>query len=114
MACTRNEWTGGFTADVVVGNNGAGAVNGFSFPGDQKVTSAWNGAVTQSGNTVKATNLSYNSTIAPGGPVDGPPGPVRRVGDAGHKSARARSRPGTGVQPAVQAVPLRVKPEGGL
>jgi cellulase/cellobiase CelA1 len=43
---------------------------GFSFPGDQKVTGAWNAAVTQSGNTVKATDLSYNSTITPAGTVD--------------------------------------------
>ncbi|WUH89624.1 cellulose-binding domain-containing protein [Streptomyces sp. NBC_00433] len=74
VAYTRNEWTGGFTADVVVGNTGTTPVNGwalgFSFPGDQKITSAWNAAVTQSGNTVKATNLSYNSAIAPAGTVD--------------------------------------------
>ncbi|WUH92775.1 endo-1,4-beta-xylanase [Streptomyces sp. NBC_00433] len=71
---TKNEWQGGFTADVVVGNTGTTPVNGwtlgFSFPGDQKITNAWSATVTQSGTTVKATNVSYNSTIAPGGTID--------------------------------------------
>jgi non-reducing end alpha-L-arabinofuranosidase len=39
----------------------------FGFPGDQKITNAWNAAVTQNGTSVTATNLSYNATIAPGG-----------------------------------------------
>ncbi|WP_308190712.1 cellulose binding domain-containing protein, partial [Streptomyces sp. HPF1205] len=71
---TKNEWTGGFTADVVVGNTGSTPVNGwtlgFSFPGDQKVTNAWNATVTQSGNSVTATNVSYDASIAPGATVD--------------------------------------------
>ncbi|WP_175609304.1 cellulose binding domain-containing protein, partial [Streptacidiphilus griseoplanus] len=66
-----SEWSGGFTADVTVGNTGTSAVNGwsvkFSFPGDQTVTNAWNAAVTQSGRAVTATNADYNATIAPGG-----------------------------------------------
>jgi hypothetical protein len=40
---------------------------GWSFPGDQKITSAWNATVTQSGSAVSATNLSYNAVIAAGG-----------------------------------------------
>lgn len=39
----------------------------FAFPGDQKVTNAWNAAVAQSGQSVTATSLTYNATIAPGG-----------------------------------------------
>jgi cellulase/cellobiase CelA1 len=38
----------------------------FTFPGDQRITSAWNGTVTQSGQTVTATNASYNAAITPG------------------------------------------------
>jgi hypothetical protein len=66
-----NNWTGGFTANVTIANNGATPINGwtltFTFLGDQKITSAWNAAVTQSGTSVTAANLSYNATISPGG-----------------------------------------------
>src|SRR5216683_2843646 len=67
----QSEWAGGFTANVTVANSGSATVNGwtlaFSFPGDQKVTSAWNATVTQTGQNVTAKNLSYNSVISPGG-----------------------------------------------
>lgn len=70
---TKNEWPGGLTAGVTVTNTGTSAVNGwtlgFAFPGDTKVTSAWNATVTQSGTTVTAKNVSYNGTIAPGAGV---------------------------------------------
>lgn len=73
VSYVKNEWTGGFTANVTVTNTGTATVNGwtvkFSFPGDQQVTNAWNATVTQSGTAVTATNVSYNSTIAPGGNV---------------------------------------------
>lgn len=66
-----SEWAGGFTANVTITNNGTTAINGWTliwtFPGDQQITSAWNGTVTQSGAAVTATNLSYNATIPPGG-----------------------------------------------
>ncbi|MFL6117306.1 MAG: cellulose binding domain-containing protein [Catenulispora sp.] len=63
-------WPGGFTADVTITNNGTAPINGwslgFTFPDDQKITRAWNAAVTQTGADVTASNLSYNATIAPG------------------------------------------------
>ncbi len=66
-----SEWPGGFTANVTISNGGTSAINGwtlkFTFPGDQKVTNAWNATVVQSGTAVTATNASYNGTIAPGG-----------------------------------------------
>jgi len=65
-----NNWTGGFTANVTIANNGSSAINGwtltFTFPGDQKITSWWNAAVTQNGASVTAKNVSYNATISPG------------------------------------------------
>ena len=70
---TPNNWQGGFTANITIANNGATTINGwtltFTFPGDQQVTpsSPWNASVTQSGESITATNLSYNATIAPGG-----------------------------------------------
>jgi endo-1,4-beta-xylanase len=66
-----SEWQGGFVANVTINNTGTTTINGwtvtFTFPGDQKETSAWNAAVTQSGANVSAVNLSYDATIAPGG-----------------------------------------------
>jgi cellulase/cellobiase CelA1 len=73
VSYAKNEWGGGFTANLTVTNTGTSAVNGWtltwSFPGDQKVTNAWNAVVSQSGSAVSATNMSYNATIAPGGNV---------------------------------------------
>jgi len=68
-----NEWAGGFVANLTVNNTGTAAINGwtvtYAFPGDQKITNAWNATVTQNGTAVSATNLSYDATIAPGGSV---------------------------------------------
>jgi cellulase/cellobiase CelA1 len=70
---SKSEWQGGMVANVTVTNTGNTTVNGwtlaFSFPGDTKVGSAWNATVTQNGTAVRATNASYNATIAPGGNV---------------------------------------------
>ena len=67
------QWGGGFTANVTITNNGTSAINGWtvtwSFPGDQKVTNAWNATVSQSGAGVSATNMNYNASIPPGGNV---------------------------------------------
>ncbi len=58
-------------AGVTIANTGTSAINGwtlrFTFPGDQKITSAWNGTETQSGENVTTTNASYNARVAPGG-----------------------------------------------
>jgi Cellulose binding domain len=54
---------------------GAGlATNSFSVsingsnpsPSPSTINSLWNGSYTQSGNTVKVTNASYNGSLAPG------------------------------------------------
>ncbi|HJP76433.1 MAG TPA: glycoside hydrolase family 48 protein [Pseudonocardiaceae bacterium] len=68
---TPNQWQGGFTANVTIGNTGSSAINGwkltFTFPGDQKITSAWSGVEGQSGENVTITNESYNATIPASG-----------------------------------------------
>ncbi|GAA2070812.1 GH12 family glycosyl hydrolase domain-containing protein [Actinomadura alba] len=67
----KNEWSGGFTANVTIANTGTAAVNGwtltFSFAGDQRVTNAWNAGVTQSGAAVTARNVAHNASIPAGG-----------------------------------------------
>jgi endo-1,4-beta-xylanase len=71
---TRNsQWPGGFTAQVVIANTGTTTINGwsltFTFPGDQKVTSNFNGSFSQAGENVTLTNASYNGTIAAGASI---------------------------------------------
>jgi endoglucanase len=67
----QSEWAGGFVAQVTVTNLSSTSISGwtlkFSFPGDQRITSAWSATVTQSGTAVTATNLSWNGALAPGG-----------------------------------------------
>ena len=68
---TQSQWTGGFVASVTISNKGTSAINGwklgFTFPGDQKITTAWNGVASQSGESVSITNASYNGTIPAAG-----------------------------------------------
>jgi acetylxylan esterase len=68
-----SEWAGGFVAGVTISDTGTAAVNGwnlaFTFPGDQKVTSAWNATLTQNGTSVTAASASYDGAISPGGSV---------------------------------------------
>jgi endo-1,4-beta-xylanase len=71
---TKNsEWPGGFTAQAVIANTGTTAINGWSltytFPGDQKITSNFNGGFSQTGKNATLTNASYNGTIAPGASI---------------------------------------------
>jgi cellulose 1,4-beta-cellobiosidase len=66
-----NSWSTGFTADVTITNAGSTAINGWNlqwtFPGNQQITSAWNGVSTQNGQSASVANASYNATIAPNG-----------------------------------------------
>jgi cellulase/cellobiase CelA1 len=68
-----SEWTGGFVANITIGNTGSAPVNGwqlaFTFRGDQRITSEWNATVSQNGSSVTAANASYDGTISPGGSV---------------------------------------------
>ena len=71
---TKNsEWPGGFTAQVVISNTGTTSINGwsltFTFPGDQKITSNFNGGFSQAGENATLTNAGYNGTIAPGASI---------------------------------------------
>ena len=67
---TASSWTGGYTANVVIKNTGTSALStwtvGWTYPGDQKVTSDYNGSYTQNGEAVTLTPASYNGSIAAG------------------------------------------------
>ena len=68
-----NSWTGGFQGQVVVKNTGSGTLNGWklgwTYPGNQAISSLWNGTYSRSGETVTVNNASYNASIASGGTV---------------------------------------------
>jgi hypothetical protein len=71
VSYVKQEWAGGFTANLTITNSGTAAINGwtltFAFPGDQKVTNAWSATVSQNAQQVTAINAGYNATISPGG-----------------------------------------------
>ncbi len=66
----ENSWGNGFTATVAVKNTGASAISGWilgwAFTGDQRISSAWNATVSQSGSTVTARDAGWNGTLAAG------------------------------------------------
>ncbi len=65
-------WDGGFQADIALTNNG-GPVDGWvlkwQFTAGQGMTAAFNAYYYQSGSTVFASNMPYNSTIGAGATI---------------------------------------------
>jgi Cellulose binding domain len=70
VAYTPTSWPGGFTVNVTIKNEGTTRINGwtltFKFPGDERISNAWNTLVTQTGARVSATNANYDATIPRG------------------------------------------------
>ncbi|WP_229858833.1 cellulose binding domain-containing protein, partial [Streptomyces anandii] len=68
-----NDWGSGFTADLTLTNRGTDPIDGwtltYGYSGNQRLTNGWNGAWSQSGQTVTVKNASYNGTIASGAAV---------------------------------------------
>jgi endoglucanase len=66
----RDQWQTGFVTDVTIVNSGA-ALNGWqltwSFPGNQRITNLWNGALSQIGQSVMVNNASFNGNLPTGG-----------------------------------------------
>ncbi len=62
-----NQWPGGFTGNITISNASSTAIQGwtlaFAFPGNQQITSGWNGVFVQQGKQVSVQNASYNATI---------------------------------------------------
>ncbi len=70
VAYQVNQWTGGFTANVTLTNTGSPVTSWtltWTFTGGQQITSGWNAQITQTGQSVKAVNETYNGSIATGG-----------------------------------------------
>jgi hypothetical protein len=66
-----NVWSGGYSANVTVKNNGSAPIDGwklaFTLPSGQRITNAWNATVTPSSGAVTASPLAHNARIAAGG-----------------------------------------------
>jgi rhamnogalacturonan endolyase len=67
----QNDWGTGATINFTITNNGAAAINNWkltwTFPGNQHITSLWNGIYTQNGTAVTVANQVYNGTVAANG-----------------------------------------------
>lgn len=66
-----NDWGSGFTANVTIGSTIAvnGWTLGWAFPGNQLITTGWNGTFTQTGSAASVKNASFNGAIVAGGSV---------------------------------------------
>ncbi|WP_456789245.1 cellulase family glycosylhydrolase [Cellulomonas sp. P5_C5] len=67
---TANSWSTGFTGSVKITNTGtaplAGWMLAFTYANGQKVTQGWSATWSQTGSSVTATGVAWNSTLAPG------------------------------------------------
>ncbi|HEX6472053.1 MAG TPA: cellulose-binding domain-containing protein [Streptosporangiaceae bacterium] len=64
-----NQWATGFTAQVTITNNAApvtGWTLTWTFPGDQRITSAWNAQVAQNAAAVTARDAGFNGALGTG------------------------------------------------
>ncbi|RME63821.1 MAG: chitin-binding protein, partial [Caldilineae bacterium] len=66
-----NAWNSGFESAVTITNRGSRQISGWSltwtFPGNQQITSLWDGVHSQSGSAVTVTNASWNPNIGANG-----------------------------------------------
>jgi len=74
-----NQWNTGFGANISIQNTSPSAWTSwsltFTFPASgQSVTQLWNGTVSQSGQNVTVTNVSYNGSVAANASVNPAPG----------------------------------------
>ena len=73
VAYVVSAWNTGLTTAITITNTGGTAVNGwrlaFMLPAGQTITNGWNATYSPSSGAVVATNVPYNTTIAPGGSV---------------------------------------------
>jgi hypothetical protein len=64
---TPNTWPGGFTANITITNLGDPITGGWkltwTYPGDQKVTQAWNATVSQTGQAVTLSSAAWNGEL---------------------------------------------------
>lgn len=63
----RNEWSSGFTADVILTNNTGTNLEGWEatwqFPGNQTIITVWNAEHQQTDNQIVVRNVSFNGAL---------------------------------------------------
>lgn len=67
-----NDWGSGFTTNVTITNLGSpwtGWTLGYSYAGNQTLSSGWNGTWSQSGKAVTVASMSWNGSVATNGTV---------------------------------------------
>jgi hypothetical protein len=68
-----SQWSAGYVATITITNTGATPIVDweltYRFPGDQRITNAWNAIYVQAGPAVTMTHSGWNRTILPGGSV---------------------------------------------
>jgi hypothetical protein len=69
------QWPNGFGVSVTIENTGTNVISNWTltwtFADGQTITQLWNGNESQSGSSVRVTNMSYNGTIPAGGSYTG-------------------------------------------
>ncbi|NUT41182.1 MAG: beta-glucosidase [Thermoactinospora sp.] len=67
---TQSQWGNGYVVQATVKNTGSTPITGwtvtFTLPSGHRVTGSWNVAMTVTGQTVTARNVSHNGSLAPG------------------------------------------------
>lgn len=70
VAYTANQWTGGFTADLRLTNNGAAVTTWtlvFTVGSNVQLTNGWSGVWSQSGSQITVRNATWNGPLPSGG-----------------------------------------------
>jgi N-acetylneuraminic acid mutarotase len=69
------QWNVGFGTAITIENTGTTSVHGWNltwtWPGNQRITEAWDSTYSQTGVNARLTNESYNAAIAPGAALTG-------------------------------------------
>ncbi|MEO3747793.1 glycoside hydrolase family 6 protein [Plantactinospora sp. B5E13] len=72
VSYSTNQWSGGFTAEIRITNNGA-ALNGwtltFTVGSGVRLANGWSGVWSQSGTQITVGNAAWNGSLASGGTV---------------------------------------------
>ncbi|MFI1523570.1 cellulase family glycosylhydrolase [Kitasatospora cineracea] len=82
----QNDWGSGFQASVTITNLGAAWTSwtlGYSYAGNQALSSGWNGTWSQSGQDVTVSSLAWNGSVPSGGTVS----PAATFGYSGANAA---------------------------
>ena len=70
MSDVVNGWNTGLTASITITNTASTNIAGwslvFTLPAGQVITNGWNATYSPSSGQVRATNVSYNGTLAAG------------------------------------------------